>query len=251
MTLYAPSDSTQLKMRRALLILCSVSAAILLLSNLTGYYDVIWKSIDIGVFRALNDTIGPDKPLTHFWAWTNAKMFDKTTFVVMMTFCGYLVISSGKGHRLEAAAKIFAIGFLILIAVGVSKQLLDDYFHPSPGYLLTSFNNINDYITGYTVKTSTDNSFPGDHAMTSALFAGGVILLFRGRPYAMAFSVLLMVFVCLPRLAGGGHWFTDVVVGGGAACLLLLPWLKISPYVSVIERLLTWGWSKAPAFLKK
>ncbi len=251
MSIYAPSDSTQLKTRITLLIVCTLSAVILLMSNLTGFYDVIWRKLDIGVFRILNDTITPDGIITQFWAWTNSKTFDQATFVAMLAICIYMVVSTERKNRIEVMAKIGAITFLILVALLISKRIIGEFHHPSPGLVLAPFNNINDYITGYTVKTSTDNSFPGDHAMTSALFAGGVIMLFRDRPYIAIISVLLMVFVSLPRLAGGGHWFTDVIVGGGAACLFLLPWLVVIPIVKWIEKLLNWGWSMAPAFLKR
>ncbi|MDF2367275.1 phosphatase PAP2 family protein [Sneathiella sp.] len=237
------SDARLLRTRITLLIVCTLSAVILLMSNLTGFYDVIWRKLDIGVFRILNDTITPDGFLTQFWAWTNSKTFDQGTFVAMLAICIYMVASTERKARIAVMAKLSAITFLILLALLVSKKLVGDFIHPSPGLVLSPFNNINDYITGYTVKTSTDNSFPGDHAMTSALFAGGIIMLFRDRPYIAILSVLLMVFVCLPRLAGGGHWLTDAIVGGGAACLILLPWLVICPMVPWIERQQTRLWN--------
>ena len=249
----SPSPSpvkTPLRNRVVLMIVCTLLAALLLASNLTEFYDVIWKSLDTRVFRSLNSTVTPDGFLTQFWAWTNSKTFDQGTFVAMLLICVYIVLSTERKDRIEVMAKIGSITFLILIALLVSKKGVGEFIHPSPGLALTPFNNINDYITGYTVKTSTDNSFPGDHAMTSALFAGGVIMLFRNRPYIATLSVLLMVFVSVPRLAGGGHWVTDVIVGGGAACLILLPWLKICPLVRWMDSLLNWGWRKVPAFMQ-
>jgi len=245
------TESPNLRKSIILLLVCNALAALLLISNFTGLYEVIWQSLDTRIFRSLNSTITPDGFLTQFWAWTNSKTFDRATFVFMLAICIYLVVSTRREERIDVTTRIGAITFLILIALLVSKKVVGDFIHPSPGLVLTPFNNINDYITGYTVKTSTDNSFPGDHAMTSALFAGGVIMLFQNRPYVAILSVLLMIFVSVPRLAGGGHWFTDVIVGGGVACLILLPWLKISPLVRWIDSLLNWGWDKAPAFLKR
>ncbi len=251
MSLSPASHTTSFRSRVTILIICTLLAVLLLVSGLTGLYETVWKSIDTGIFRSLNSTITPDGFLTHFWAWTNSKTFDYATFVAMLGICVYMVLSSERQERIPVMARIGAITFLILIALLISKKVIGDFHHPSPGLALASFNNINDFITGYTVKTSTDNSFPGDHAMTSALFAGGVILLFRNRPAIAVLSVLLMIFVSVPRLAGGGHWFTDVIVGGGAACLILLPWLTVIPLVDWIEKVLNWGWDKAPAFLKR
>lgn len=233
------------------LLLYSSLAVILLITDLTGLYDVIWQELDIRAFRALNDTIGPDSRLTTFWAWTNSKAFDKATFFVMLAICIYLVTSTQKEDRLAVVAKIGAIIALIGIAIFVSKRGLDDFYHPSPGLALMTYNNINDFITGYQVKTSTDNSFPGDHAMTGALFSGGIIMLFKDRPYVAVLSVLLTIFVSLPRIAGGGHWLTDVVIGSAAACLILLPWLKYSPLVESIERAITRSWRIAPIYKRK
>jgi membrane-associated phospholipid phosphatase len=250
MSLHTPSGSLQPKSRIALLVFCSILAAALLISNLTELYEIIWRKLDVGVFRALNNTVTPDGMLTQFWAMTNSKTFDRLTFVLMLGICIYVVATTDRKERLSATARIGAITFLILIALLISKKVVGDFHHPSPGYVITPFNNINDYITGYTVKTAADNSFPGDHAMTSALFAGGMLILFR-RPYVAFFSILLMVFVSVPRLAGGGHWFTDVIVGGGAACLILLPWLYVLPLVDWAEKGVNWGWSKTPAFMQK
>ncbi|WP_339632515.1 phosphatase PAP2 family protein [uncultured Sneathiella sp.] len=244
------SSASRLRRSILLLIVCNALAAFLLVSNFTGLYDILWSGLDTGIFRGLNATVTPDGAMTHFWAWTNSKTFDQATFVLMLLICIYLVLSAKREDRIEVMAKLGAITFLILLALLISKRIIGEFYHPSPGLALQPYNNINDYISGYTVKTSTDNSFPGDHAMTSALFAGGVILLFN-RPYVAILSVLLMIFVSLPRLAGGGHWFTDVIIGGGAACLFLLPWLKISPLVSWIERALQWAWDRAPASLKR
>ena len=244
------SPASRLSRSTLLLIVCNALAAFLLVSNFTGLYDIIWSGLDTQIFRTLNATVTPDGMMTHFWAWTNSKTFDQGTFVLMLLICIYLVLSAKREDRIEVMAKLGAITFLILLALLISKRIIGEFYHPSPGLALRPYNDINDFITGYTVKTSSDNSFPGDHAMTSALFAGGVILLFN-RPYVAILSVLLMIFVSLPRLAGGGHWFTDVIIGGGAACLILLPWLKISPLVQWIERVLNWAWNKAPASLKR
>ena len=228
----------------ALLILCYALAALLLASNFTGLYDSLWKPLDIGTFRALNSSIGADQPLTTFWAWTNSKLFDELTFVVMLALCVYLVFSSRREEWITTAAKIWCIALLIGVALLISKQIFSDMPHLSPGYALQPYNDLNDFISGYSVKTASENSFPGDHAMTSALFAGGLILLFRNRPYVIAFSILLMIFVCLPRLAGGGHWLTDVIIGGGAASLILLPFLKVTPMVALFDRLFRAIWTR-------
>lgn len=226
------------------LTVCFVAAALLILSNFTSAYDMIWKELDEDTFRLLNGTIGEGKPLTQFWALTNSKTFDKITFVVMMGMCAYIVFSSKREEWITSAAKIWSIALLIGLAILISKELFSNMEHLSPGYALQPYNNLNDFVSGYTVKTASDKSFPGDHAMTSALFAGGVILLFRNRPFVIAFSLLLMVFVCLPRLAGGGHWLTDVIVGGGAACLILLPLLKVTPMVDFFDRLFHAIWAR-------
>lgn len=232
-----------------LILVCYGVAGLLLASNFTGLYGLVWQKLDIQVFRSLNNTIGIKEWLTTLWAWTNSKTFDRGVFVAMACLCGYIVLSSDKGSRISAIAKILSITLLIAIGLLISKRLLGDLDHPSPGAALAPIQDLNDFISGYTVKTASENSFPGDHAMTSLLFAGGIILLFN-RPYVAAVSVLLVLLVSLPRLAGGGHWFTDVLVGGGAASLLLLPLLIVTPMASKLERLFQWGYGRLPSALK-
>lgn len=47
------------------------------------------------------------------------------------------------------------------------------------------------------------------------------MLLYSTRPFVWI-QVLAAAFLCTPRLFSGGHWLSDIIVGGGSVSLVAL-----------------------------
>jgi len=77
------------------------------------------------------------------------------------------------------------------------------------------------------VKTVSSNSFPGDHA-TVLLFIGSYIIYRLRSWYGWAAGFGMVVFV-LPRLAGGGHWLSDILAGSLFFYLFFFPLCMLRP----------------------
>ena len=71
--------------------------------------------------------------------------------------------------------------------------------------------------------------------MSIVFFAGFAGLM--GRRWAGPCFVIAVLNL-LPRLFGGGHWLSDIVVGSGVIGLLVAPCLLFTPAVEGLDRVL-------------
>ena len=80
---------------------------------------------------------------------------------------------------------------------------------------LSDFENIT-----WEVKDSSKKSFPGDHS--AVLFIIATFVSYYARKWYAFFAITTALIFVIPRLVGGGHWFTDVFIGGGILTLITL-----------------------------
>ncbi len=80
-------------------------------------------------------------------------------------------------------------------------------------------------LTSLLIPTTTDPSFPSDHATAS--FAIASTFLLKGLKPAAMWLTLAAVVVCFSRIYVGTHYLTDVLGGKLTACIasLLVGWL--------------------------
>jgi len=195
--------------------------------------DSLWKKIDQNVFLSLNGTMRDNPAMQWVWGVTNHRSFDLVAAMWMvLIFLMYYI----RNPRNENRVSLIQFGLYITVALLVVSSMseLTIHFHRmSPGatekmmkraVLLT---DLKDRIT-WPVKIGSNNSFPGDHAAV-LLFIGSFIIWRLKSWYGWA-AGFGMFFFALPRLAGGGHWFSDIFVGSLFFYLILFP-LFISPPV--------------------
>ncbi len=109
-----------------------------------------------------------------------------------------------------ASIKIFAFE----IVVG---EVLD-YNRASPSRVLEGAVFLSRQVDWITPKDASGHSFPGDHAFVLSMMTIFVWVHGRWRMGMLAFLCFFPFY--LPRLVGGAHWVTDVIVGGGALTLI-------------------------------
>jgi membrane-associated phospholipid phosphatase len=174
-----------------------------------------------------------DRPLMQVvWGVGNHRAFDLFAAAWMvLLFVVYYIRNPHNEDRTGLIQFGLYMTITLLLASAIS-ELTIHFQRLSPGatdefrrraVLLT---DLTDRIT-WPVKIGSSNSFPGDHAMV-LMFIGSYLIyrLRSGYGWAAAFGMVAFV---LPRLAGGGHWLSDILAGSLFFYLLLFPLFMLKP----------------------
>ena len=220
------------------LISCNLAAAILFFSWLNTQTTIteddgdkrlqykeessFWKNLDVSIFNSLNGQLKEDKSKQLFWAHTNRRIFDLVSASCMILIYAIFIFRGTTEEKLTRIKFGLYMSFCMLAALGV-VQILHAIFDvgrlsptkvPLEGSIrLSKFDYIN-----FELKDASKTSFPGDHS--AVLFMISTFIAYYARKlYAVAAILVALLFV-MPRIVGGGHWFTDIFVGGGAITLV-------------------------------
>lgn len=231
-----PEPVFSTRWRPAVLIAMHLFAAILLFSFVSETGRAIWRTLDTQVFYALNGSLFTHELWARFWAWMNTRELDAVSAVVMLLFLTF----PGFGLK-RAQLQAGFTGFLLLMIIMLPmRELLSDYAvetglsGPSPSLQLEPAYRFSTELPEIPAKDSASTSFPGDHASVLMVWLG--FLLFNRRSWGTLAATLVAVFLMLPRLFGGAHWFTDAAVGGLSLALVTLAWAYASPVPGWLNR---------------
>ncbi len=202
--------------------------------------DSFWKRADIAIFKALNGQLKDNKSSQMFWAHSNRRIFDLVSAFSMILIYGIFILRGNTEEKFERIKFGLYMSLCMLVALG-SVQVIHAIFDtgrlsptkvPVEGAIrLSDFDYIN-----FDLKDASKTSFPGDHSAVLFMIAT-FISFYAKRLYALAAILVALLFV-LPRMVGGGHWFTDIFVGGGAITLITASWALCTPLkVKVMNRL--------------
>lgn len=244
------------KINWAVLVSCNILAAILFFSWLNTQtvvteadgdrrlqfteQDSFWKDVDIAVFKSLNGQLKDSKSSQMFWAHSNRRIFDLVSAFSMIFVYAVFILRGSQEEKLERI-KFGLYMSLCMLAALAGVQILHAIFDvgrlsptklPVEGAIrLSDFDYIN-----FDLKDASKTSFPGDHS--AVLFMIATFISFYARKfYALAAVIVALLFV-LPRMVGGGHWFTDIFVGGGAITLITASWALCTPLKNKIMSML-------------
>jgi membrane-associated phospholipid phosphatase len=218
----------------------------------------IWDSLDKATFLTLNGSLTSlqDVPgWTAMWAFTNIRLFDVVAMLLMVSFLWTSGVTFPKAE-VRAGTVRFVVLLLFLLAVreGFHEVVsFYDWGRSGPSLVYEPCVRLSELYPGLNPKDFSPDSFPGDHAAVSMLWAGFTLLTVRNRWSPMV--VLLAAFLMLPRLVGGAHALSDDLVGGGFVTLMTLaiatgtPLLRmvsdrvsewVDPLIDRVMRLLPW-----------
>lgn len=213
------------------LLLFHALIALLLGSLFCPYTKSFWTQIDVAFFHFLNEPLAHNHSLRVFWALANHRFADWLEDLMFLALCIAAIWKLSKQERIQKVAQfIFCALFIATTILLVNRVLCRDILRlrrDSPTLMVGGAIYLSDFITSIPIKVDSSKSFPGDHATTALLFTCMYSYFVRGRLAILA--VLYGVFLCLPRLAIGCHWLSDVIVGSGSIALFVLSWAFFTP----------------------
>lgn len=175
-----------------------------------------WQILDEQAFRWLNGSVAEPGAWQTLWAVANSRLFDVVPGAILLALYGHWMWSNHGRHWKPRAGLGFGLAlFTVLWVQKVVKPLLDDGRLSPTLALPDPVRLASEPAVAWVpmVKDHSYDSFPGDHAgvyLLVALVIGHVCGWRRG-----VVALVLLPFLVLPRLFGGGHWLSDQIVGGG------------------------------------
>jgi len=192
--------------------------------------------VDVAFFRLLNDTLTAGNMWATFIAWCNSGPFDLALGTTMALLSFWVFFYPGFGEFRERFARITAVVFAVLIPVVLAKHAFRNFERLSPARDLDIFYNLNELVPEISAKVGSSSSFPGNHGVASVMLVLCFFIFFRRYPGLVAVTVPIAIINAFPRLIGGGHWLSDIIVGAGSFGLLAYPLLVGTPYLSAMRR---------------
>jgi len=226
------------------LFICHLCIAFLLGTFLWPVTKVYWDLLDLFFFRLLNDPLENNKLLQYFWAFSNHKAADWIEDIVFFIFFYLYVSTPSEKNKLRKVAELsFCVLLIAFIIFFINKTFFREQvriLRDSPTLLIDQCVRLSYEIPWLSIKDTSPKCFPADHATTALLFAFTYSFLMRHRLSILA--CLYSIYLCLPRMATGAHWLSDVLVGSGTIALFFLSWAYCTPVhqniVDYLERFL-------------
>lgn len=219
---------------------CHILILLLFASLVMPWTHHLWQKIDTFIFHSLNGSLYMNKGWQLFWALANHRYADWLEDIVILTFYSLSIFKLPKFQRLKRVSQfIFCLLFIALTIVLINRLLCRDLLslrRASPTLTLETGVRLSEEIPWMDIKDVTTKSFPADHA-TSALLFAVTFAFFSGRRLGSA-AIFYAIFLCLPRLFAGAHWFSDIVIGTGSILLFAFAWGFYTPLQGKISGLI-------------
>lgn len=214
------------------LLLCHILIACLIGSWYLPQTRVFWDWLDVAIFRAFNNTLPGNPRWQCFWAVANHRWADWFEDVVLLAFFILSVKQvAPEMRRRQIASFLFCILFSAALIYFFNQILLRDYivlYRASPAkFLEGAFRLSKTFPWLKHLKDAAPRCFPGDHATTAFLFA--FFYAFFSSKRLTFFAGVYTVFLIMPRLIAGAHWFSDIVMGSGCIVLFFAGWALFTP----------------------
>ena len=199
-----------------------------------------WKNLDVVVFKKLNGQLKENKSAQNFWAQANRRIFDLVSASLMILIFAIFIFKGNAEEKLERIKFGLFMSFCMLLALGFVQILhaIYDLGRLSPTKLpvegairLSEFDHIN-----FKLKDASKQSFPGDHS--AVLFIVATFISYYAKKFYAIAAICVAILFVLPRMVGGGHWFTDIFVGGGSLTLITASLALCTPFKEKFMKIL-------------
>lgn len=176
-----------------------------------------WDSLDLLAFDFFNGWLStdPEQFVNWFWAVFNVRVMDLSTLLAMTLIMLVPAAVFQPSERIRGFAGYFLLLILMLLLRELFDELVEffDLNRAAPSREVPGAVQLSSLYPDMGTKDYSGASFPGDHATVLMLWLGYCLYLTRN---LWSLSVLAVtLFFMLPRLVGGAHWLSDILVGGG------------------------------------
>jgi len=199
-------------------------------------FNQYWRIIDNNVFYFLNSTLGSFNDYwSGIWAILSVRAADLITLIIISLFFYFDGVLFSKGNRIKGLIGFTTILFVMLIV----REFMDFYIEiydlnrQSPSLVMDSVVRLSEIYPNISLKDSSPDSFPGDHAAVLFTWFGYCIYFTRNK-WSLLAALVVIVFTT-PRLIAGAHWFSDVAVGGLVIALVTLSIGLYTPLLNKID----------------
>ncbi|MCD6036105.1 MAG: hypothetical protein K0R63_1846 [Rickettsiales bacterium] len=185
-----------------------------------------WDTIDQAWFFLANGSLAEGSAWQIVWALANFRGFDLIAALSMVAVFAYAAKQRDKDHVVSLAKGLLMALYTVLM-VQCAHELFENIKRDSPTRILEPVYLLSELVPWAYPKDSSGTSFPGDHA-TVLLMVATFITYYFGKRYGLIAYAIAVIGV-LPRIVGGAHWLTDVVVGGGGITLITMTLVLATP----------------------
>jgi len=240
------------------LALCLGLAGLLLGSWFFSPTRAMWNQLDTAVFRLFDASLAWGYPWQVFWAAANNRAADALAALLFLGIFLHYMLSGEKSELGTRLAQGVFTAACTILALDLFSEYVFNFDRPSPTLVLPDALRLSELVPWLPTKDSSGASFPGDHGAALVLFTS-FIWFFAGRRHGMV-ALGVSLFFVWPRLVGGAHWLSDLLVGSSFVSLVTLSLLLATPVhsfaINVLRRLsdplATWfirvtGWKGATA----
>lgn len=182
--------------------------------------------IDTEIFKFLNGSLIQYPNSQTFWGLLNHK-WEASINLIMAGFINLLLLISTRDTALRKIRFFQLLYFWVCFQIGFMIQ--NWFFHTyleiarlSPSLVVTPVLRLSHTLNNPLIKDFSEHCFPSGHAFAMIYWASFTYLCASRKIGKL--SLCLGIFLCIPRLVGGAHWFSDVLFGA----LLALLWLVLS-----------------------
>jgi len=204
-------------------------ALLLLISWLYPSTHHLWQQLDTWFFWKMNGSMIARPDWQYVVALTNYRLADLLpaflVVVLYLHFCLKSADSTQFNQRITSGVTTFVLLLvtIVIFKFGIFEFLLhylgltDLLPRRSATYVFENTVRLDELYPSINTKVTSKDSFPGDHASV-LLFFTIFIRFYAGRIYGSLALLIALIFI-MPRLIGGAHWLSDVLVGGGYIAL--------------------------------
>jgi membrane-associated phospholipid phosphatase len=212
------------------LLISNVLALLLVGTWLIPVTRQAWDSFDLALFRLLNDSLAHSHGWQVFWAVANYRALDLLPALLVFALFAVSIWGRPRSVQNQRWALLGALGAVLIVMPPLMEFVINQSLHYarlSPTLILDDTFRLSQLVPSIKAKDASPRCFPGDHAFVLLMVSS--FFWYVGRRRDALIATLIAAVFALPRLVGGAHWATDVIVGGGGAALLAGSWTFATP----------------------